>query len=44
MKQKFLNKKKNLLLLLNEQLKNEIKGTKILFYEEMGKNLTTAST
>jgi len=32
-----LNRKKEFIHLLNEQLKNEIKGTEILFYEEMGR-------
>jgi HD superfamily phosphodiesterase len=34
---KILNEKKEFILLLNEQIKKEIKGTEILFYEEMGK-------
>jgi len=39
-----LKKKKEFILLLNEQLKQEIKGTEILFDEEIEKNLTIAST
>jgi HD superfamily phosphodiesterase len=39
-----LNKKKDFIHLLNDQLKNEIKGTENLFFEEMENNLTNAST